>query len=46
MQPVNLKGNQNSILIGKIDAENEASVLWIPDVRNQLIGKDPNVEKV
>ena len=46
MQPVNLKGNQHWILIGKTDAENEASVLRTPDVKSQLFGKDPNVEIV
>ena len=42
IKPVNPKGNQSLIFIGRIDAEAEASILWPPDVRNWLIGKDPN----
>ena len=36
------KGNQPWILIGRMDAEAEAPVLWPPDVKSQLIGKDPD----
>ena len=32
-------------LIGRTDAEDEAPVLWPPDVKNLLIGKDPDVGK-
>ena len=39
------KGNQSWIFIGRIDAEDEALVLWPPDVNNWLIGKDPDAEK-
>ena len=45
IQPVNLKGNQSWIFIGKTDAEAEAPILWLPDVKNQLIGKDPDAGK-
>ena len=33
-KPVNLKGNQNSILIGKTDAEAEASIFWPADAKS------------
>ena len=39
IKPVNPKGNQPWIFIGKTDAE--APVLWPPDAKSQLIGKDP-----
>ena len=42
IKPVNLKGNQSWIFIGKIDAEVEALILWPPDANNWLIGKDPD----
>ena len=42
IQPINLKGNQSWIFIGRTDAEAEASILWPPDVKKWLIGKDPN----
>ena len=40
IKPVNAKGNQSWIFIGKTDAEAEALILWPPDVKNWLIGKD------
>ena len=40
--PGNSKGNQPWIFIGKTDAEAEAPVLWPPDAKSQLIGKDPD----
>ena len=40
MQPVHPKENQSWILIGRIDAEAETPILWPPDAKNQLIGKD------
>ena len=40
---VNPKGNQPWIVIGRTDAEAEAPVLWPPDLKSQLIGKDPDV---
>ena len=42
---VNPKGNQSWIFIGSTDAEAEVSILWPPDVKSQLIGKDPDVGK-
>ena len=33
------------MLIGRIDVEAETPVLWPPDVRNQLTGKDPDAGK-
>ena len=45
IKPVNPKGNQHWILIGRIDAEAEASVLWPTDAKSQLPGKDHDDEK-
>ena len=47
MKPVNPKGNQPSIFIGRVEAEDEAeaSVLWPPDAKNRLVGKDPDAGK-
>ena len=42
---VNNKGNQPGIFIEKTDTEAEAPILWPPDVKSQLIGKDPNAGK-
>ena len=39
---VNPKGNQSWIFIGKSAAEAETPILWPPDAKNWLIGKDPN----
>ena len=38
-------GKQFRILIGKTDAEAETPVLWPPDAKNLLIGKDPDARK-
>ena len=43
--PVNPKGNQFWIFIGKTDAEAEAPVLWPRDAKSQLTGKDPDPMK-
>ena len=40
IQPVNPKGNQLCIFIGRTDAGTEAPILWPPDVKNRLIGKN------
>ena len=40
IKPVNPKGNQSWVFIGRPDAEAEAPILWLPDVKNQLLGKD------
>ena len=45
IQPVHPKANQSWIFIGKTDAEAETPVLWPPDVKNWLIGKQPNTGK-
>ena len=45
IKSVNPKGNQSWILIGRIDAEAEAPVLWPPDAKSQLTGKDPDSGK-
>ena len=45
IQPVNPKGNQSWIFIGRTDAKAEAPILWAPDVKNWLIGKDPDAGK-
>ena len=45
IQPVHPKGNQSWIFLGRIDAEAETPILWPPDAKNWLIGKDPNAEK-
>ena len=42
---VNPKGNQSWIFIGRTDAETEAPILWLPDVKKWLIGKDPDAGK-
>ena len=36
------KENQSWIFIGRTDDETEAPILWPPDAKNQLIGKDPD----
>ena len=43
--PVHPKGNQSWIFIGRTDAEAEALILWTPDMKSQLIGKDPDAGK-
>ena len=43
IKPVNPKGNQS--FIGRTDAEAEVPVLWPPEMKNSLIGKDPDVGK-
>ena len=42
---VNPKGNQSWIFIGRTDAEAEAPILWLPDGKNWLTGKDPDAGK-
>ena len=42
IQPVHPKGNQSRIFTGRTDAEAEAPILWPPDVKNRLTGKDPD----
>ena len=45
IKPVNPKGNQSWMFIGRNDAEAEATVLWPPDGKSWLIWKDPDAEK-
>ena len=45
IKPVNPKGKQPWIFIGRTDAEAEAPILWPPDSKKQLIGKDPDAGK-
>ena len=45
IQTVHLKGNQSWIFIGRTDAEAEAPILWPPDAKSQLTGKDPDAGK-
>ena len=45
IQPVHPKGNQSWIFIGRTDAEAETPILWLPDAKNWLIGKDPDAGK-
>ena len=45
IKPVHPKGNQSWILIRRTDAEAEAPILWPPDAKNWLIGKDPDAGK-
>ena len=42
---INPKGNQSWIFIGRTDAETEAPILWPPDAKSWLIGKDPDAGK-
>ena len=42
IKPVNPKGNQPWIFIGRTDAEAEALILWPPDAKSCLTGKDPD----
>ena len=45
IKAVNPKGNQLWVLTGRTDAEAKAPVLWPPDAKSQLIGKDPEAGK-
>ena len=45
IQPVHPKGNQSWIFIGRTDAEAEAPILWPPDAKNWLTGKDRDAGK-
>ena len=45
IKPVNPKGNQSWIFIGRTDAEAEIPILWPPDVKNSLTGKNPDAGK-
>ena len=45
IKPVNPIGNQSWIFIGRTDAEAEAPILWPPDAKSWLFGKDPDAGK-
>ena len=45
IQLVHPKGDQSWVFIGRTDAEAEAPILWPPDVKNWLIGRDPDAGK-
>ena len=45
IKPVIHKGNQSWIFIGRTGAEPEVPILWIPDAKSSLIGKDPDAGK-
>ena len=46
IKPVNPKGNQSCIFIGRTDAEAEAPILQTPDMKSQLIRKDLLLGKI
>ena len=45
IQPVHPKGDWSWVFIGRTDAEAETPILWPPDVKSWLIGKDPDAGK-
>ena len=45
IQPVHPKGNQSWIFIGSTDVETETPILWPPDAKSWLLGKDPDAGK-
>ena len=45
IKPVNSEGNQSWIFIRRTDAEAETPILWPPDVKSWLNGKDPDAGK-
>ena len=45
IQPVHPKGDQSWVFIGRTDVEAETPILWPPDVKNWLTGKDPDAGK-
>jgi len=45
IKPVNPTGSQLRIFIGRTDAEAESPILWPPDGKSQLAGKDPDAGK-
>ena len=42
IHPAHLKGDQSWVFIGRTDAEAETPILWPPDAKSRLIGKDPD----
>ena len=45
IKPVNPKGNESWIVIGRTDAEDKTLVLWPPDAKSQLTGEDHDTGK-
>ena len=45
-QPVHLKEDQSWVFIGRTDAEAETPILWPPDTKKRIIGKDPDAGKI
>ena len=45
IQPVHPKGDQSWVFVGRADVEAETPILWPPDVKSWLIGKDPAAGK-
>ena len=45
LQPLHPKGDQSWVFIGRTDAEAETPIVWLPDAKNGLIGKDPDSGK-
>ena len=45
IHPVHPKGDHSWVFIGRTDIEAETPILWPPDVKNWLIGKDPDAER-
>ena len=45
IQPVHPKGDRSWVFLGRTDAEAEALILWPPDVKSRLTGKDPDAGK-
>ena len=45
IQPVHPKGDQYWVFIGRTDVEAETPILWPPDAKSWLIGKDPDAGK-
>ena len=46
IQPVHRKGDQSWVFIGSTDAEAETPILWPPDAKSWLMGKDPVLGKI
>ena len=45
IKPVNTRGDQSWVFIGRTDTEAEAPICWPPDAKSRLIGKDPDAGK-
>ena len=45
IQPVQPKGDQSWVFIGRTEVEVETPIVWPPDLKSGVIGKDPDAEK-